>query len=98
MIDDQRELGMAFRDASKFTRLPRAQEHDGEPGFLGCWPEPVGGAIREPCGGGADVTRTPSIPGCSFHLGRSAADSGFFNGMRPITAKRLGYRLAASIP
>ena len=37
-----------------------------------------------------NVSRTPSIPGCSLHFGRSAADSGFSNGMRPMTAKRPG--------
>ena len=42
------------------------------------------------------MTRTPSIPGCSFHFGSSAADCGFWSGMRPMTAKRSGYRLAAS--
>src|SRR5436190_12025609 len=31
---------------------------------------------------GHPSTRTPSIPGCSFHFGRSAADRGF-SGMRP---------------
>ena len=36
------------------------------------------------------VSRTPSMPGCSFHFGSSFADSGFCNGMRPMTAKRLG--------
>ena len=37
-----------------------------------------------------NVTRTPSMPGCSFHFGNSAADFGSCSGMRPITAKRLG--------
>ena len=44
---------------------------------------------------GHPSTRMPSIPGCSFHFGRSAADRGF-SGTRPMTAKRLAYRLAAS--
>ena len=37
-----------------------------------------------------NVTRTPSMPGCSFHFGNSAADFGSSSGIRPITAKRLG--------
>jgi len=36
------------------------------------------------------VSRTPSMPGCSFHFGSSAADCGFSSGMRPMTAKRPG--------
>ena len=43
-----------------------------------------------------NVTRTPSMPGCSRHFGSNAADFGFSSGMRPMTAKRFGYRLAAS--
>ena len=36
------------------------------------------------------VSRTPSMPFCSFHFGSSAAELESCTGKRPITAKRLG--------
>ena len=44
-----------------------------------------------------NVRRTPSMFGCCFHVGSSAADCGFCIGTRPMMAKRSGYFRATSI-
>jgi len=47
-------------------------------------------SVSHALAGPRNVSRTPSMPGCSRHFGSSAAAFGFFSGMRPMTAKRPG--------
>ena len=49
MVDDERELRVALRDAEEFRPLARSKKHDGNARLLRRRPKPIGGAVREPC-------------------------------------------------
>src|SRR5262245_14824969 len=91
----------AWRSAigANFGSRPNAMNMTGSPAFsaAGQNQSAVPSDSQPIIVGVLKVTRTPSIPGCSFHFGKRVADWGFWSGMRPMTAKRSGYRLAASI-
>ena len=48
MVDNERELRVALRDAGEPGNLADRKKHDGKSSLLGCRPEPIGGSVGEP--------------------------------------------------
>ena len=78
---------------ANFGMLPGARNMTGRPAFSAAGQNQSAAPSGARASGAWNVSRTPSMPGCSLHFRQQRRRLRPFSGMRPMTAKRSGYRL-----